>query len=179
MYTTQDQFEVYEAFGNYATDHLFWSLVYLNAALFHCPNREAVRRKLLLLPEQHERLITYFYNTAEGVSVASAMQRASRAFIRYIDALADGKPGGCADCEAQWREAIDTIAANLALLNPDWRRDIWKTMLTQEYDMLLRIAKATQAGKYEAFPQDTPLCARLARDMSQYLASGIVKQKMQ
>lgn len=179
MYTTQEQFEVYQAFSNFATDHLFWSLAYLNAALFHCPNREAVRRKLLALPEQHERLITYFYHSPEGVATAAALGRANRAFIQYIDATAGRDSEACDRCEAVWNEAIDAAAANLARLNPDWKREIWKAMLTQEYNMLRDIARATAEGNYEVFPKHTPLCARLARDMSEYLANGVVRQKMQ
>ena len=45
----QDELELYQDYGNFAVDNLFWSLTFLNAVLFQTPNASEVKEKLLVI----------------------------------------------------------------------------------------------------------------------------------
>ena len=50
----QEELQLYEAFGYYATEELFWSLVYLNNAAFHTPT-QGRQQKQTHKPQQNIR----------------------------------------------------------------------------------------------------------------------------
>ena len=56
----QDELELYQDYGNFAVDNLFWSLTFLNAVLFQTPNASEVKEKLLAQKRPYEGLITAY-----------------------------------------------------------------------------------------------------------------------
>ena len=57
----QEELQLYEAFGYYATEELFWSLVYLNNAAFHTPLKEDSKNKLISLNKTYATIISGIY----------------------------------------------------------------------------------------------------------------------
>ena len=68
----QDELELYQDYGNFAVDNLFWSLTFLNAVLFQTPNASEVKEKLLAQkPEKKELAFV-----GDGINDAPVLMRA-------------------------------------------------------------------------------------------------------
>ena len=68
----QDKLELYQDYGNFAVDNLFWSLTFLNAVLFQTPNASEVKEKLLAQkPEKKELAFV-----GDGINDAPVLMRA-------------------------------------------------------------------------------------------------------
>ena len=79
----QDELELYQDYGNFAVDNLFWSLTFLNAVLFQTPNASEVKEKLLAQKRPYEGLITAYYPGPEGQRQVSLLDENNRLFIIY------------------------------------------------------------------------------------------------
>ena len=67
----QDELELYQDYGNFAVDNLFWSLTFLNAVLFQTPNASEVKEKLLAQKRPYEGLILSVIHIFDVVTVTS------------------------------------------------------------------------------------------------------------
>ena len=79
----QDELELYQDYGNFAVDNLFWSLTFLNAVLFQTPNASEVKEKLLAQKRPYEGLITAYYPGPEGQRQVGLLDENNRLFIIY------------------------------------------------------------------------------------------------
>ena len=86
----QDEGLLQEAFGSYAEDGLFWSLVYLNNAVFGTDFRTECRKKLLGISQGYETIMLSLYPAASCSGLIKAMKERNQIF-------ADGEPRGGAD----------------------------------------------------------------------------------
>ena len=69
----QEELQLYEAFGYYATEELFWSLVYLNNAAFHTPLKEDSKNKLISLNKTYATIISGIYQMDKCHDLVTAM----------------------------------------------------------------------------------------------------------
>lgn len=172
----QEELSLYEAFGNYAIDNLFWSLVYLNNASFNTPMKEECKNKLLSLNKTYELIIMSIYPAEKGKNLIEAMANNNRLFISYIEHLLEGSNQTGA-FKQRWKENGMQIAMLLNKLNPHWKVPEWSAMIQHETDLLETIATNLRAKNYTTFVNTAPICRRLAVDMSKYMSSGVILQQ--
>ncbi len=79
----EDMMRLYEAFSNYATDNLFWSLVYLNNAVFHTPLKEDAKNKLISLNKTYGTILSSIYPLDKSRDLITAMGNNNQLFIIY------------------------------------------------------------------------------------------------
>ncbi|MCI8554241.1 MAG: hypothetical protein HFJ80_04770 [Clostridiales bacterium] len=173
---TQDELLLYETFGNYATENLFWSLSFLNNAVFRTPMQAELKNKLFSMNKTYETIILSIY-PEEGKHLVAAMAASNRLFVSYIEHLLQGD-GQAAVYQERWRENGQRIAALLNQMNAYWKINEWSAMIRHEADLLEMIAMNMKDDHYTAFVSTAPLCRRLAIDMSKYMCSGITRQKL-
>lgn len=172
----QDALRLYQAMGNYATENLFWSLVFLNNVCFNTPLKHDSKNKLLGMNRMYDTIITSIYPTGEGKDLVVAMANNNRLFIAYIEHLMQGS-SQAVQLKQQWKENGRRIAQLLCNMNPHWQAMEWNAMIGHEADLLDTIATNMQTKNYATFANMAPICQRLALDMSQYMCSGILKQR--
>lgn len=172
----QEQLALYQAIGNYATEQLFWSLVLINNAAFNTPLRHDAKNKLMSMGKVYDTIISSIYPNGEGKELVAAMMNNNRLFIAYIEHLMQGS-GQAHQYKLQWKDSGRQIAQILCKMNPYWRAMEWTAMIGHEADLLDTIATNMQAKNYATFVNMAPICQHLAIDMSQYMCSGICKQK--
>jgi hypothetical protein len=159
---------------SYAIDNLFWSLSYLENAVFATPLEGEVRAKLLDLYRSNQALLSGLYPPERCAPLVAALEENNRCFVDYVDQLLRGS-GEAEQTRARWRETGRRMAALLSELNPYWRTAEWDAMICHETDLLDTIATSMRTRNYGAFVNMTPLCRRLALDMSNYLYLGVVQ----
>lgn len=172
----QDSFKLYQAIVGYMTDNLFWRLTYLNAALFHSPNKEDIKKKLLSMYKKLEAILSYFYHSSPAMQeLVRRMDNDNRLFVVYIDRCPSKNPAAREQTQRQWIENGNQIARLLSQLNTQWKQPEWTGMISQSIQMLSLIANQTIQGNYNCLIQNTPLCERLGVDMSEYMTKGIAE----
>ncbi len=172
----QDEQLLYEAFSNYANDSLFWSLIFLNNAVFGTPFLEESRQKLLSLSQMYETIMLSIYPAAQCSGLIDAMKSRSGCFASYVDCLLKGSAETGKALE-KWRQNGQEIALMLSKLNPYWKPTEWSAMVSHEAELMEAIAVNMKDKNYEAFVNTAPVCRRLAMDMSKYMCSGVIKQQ--
>lgn len=172
----QDEQLLYEAFTNYASDGLFWSLIYLNNAVFGTDFAAESRTKLLSLSQMYETIMLSIYPYEECGGLVEAMKARNQVFVDYVDCLLHDSPDTQRALE-RWRENGQRIALLLSKLNPFWKPAEWSALVSHEAELMEAIAVNMKAKNYSAFVTTAPVCRRLAMDMSKYMCSGIIQQR--
>ena len=171
----QDDMRIYMAIGNFATENLFWQLIYLNNAAFHTPIQSGAKEKLMSMGRTYDTIISSFYPSGEAKALVSAMANNNRLFVSYVDCVMQG--GSQTNMlKQQWKENGQKIATLLCRLNSYWQATEWTAMINHECDLLDTIASSMHAKNYAAFFNTAPICKRLAIDMSSYMSGGLAKQ---
>ena len=172
----QDEQLLQEAFGDYAEDGLFWSLVYLNNAVFGTDFRTECRKKLLGLSQGYETIMLSLYPAASCSGLITAMKERNQVFADYVDCLLSGSPDTDKILE-RWQQNGQQISMCLSKLNPYWKSNEWSAMVSHEAELMQAITRNMKDRNYGAFMNVVPICRRLAMDMSQYMCSGVVEQR--
>ena len=172
----QDELELYQNYGNFAVDNLFWCLTFMNSVLFQAPNANDIKEKLLAQKRAYEGLITAYYPGPEGQRLVNLVDENNRLFIIYTQRCHHKDPAAVESARRKWTENGAQIARHLAQINPHWKQPEWSAMISHEAQLITSIARATCQGQYEAFVNTVPLCKNVAIDMAAYMASGIAKR---
>ena len=171
----QEELQLYEAFGYYATEELFWSLVYLNNAAFHTPLKEDSKNKLISLNKTYATIITGIYPMDKCHDLVTAMANHNQLFVQYVETLMQGDSQTNV-IRQKWKENGLKIANILNRMNPYWKVAEWSAMIGHEADLLESIATSLKIKNYTTFVNIVPICHRLAVDMCQYMCAGIANQ---
>ena len=115
----QDEQLLYEAFTNYANDSLFWSLIFLNNAVFGTAFLEDSRQKLMSLGQMYETIMLSVYPAGQCSGLIEAMKGRSGCFVHYVDCLLEDSPETETALE-QWRQNGQSIAL--------MRRSSWRPL---------------------------------------------------
>lgn len=172
----QEELQLYEAFGNYATDNLFWSLVYLNNAVFHTPLKEDARKKLVSLGKTYSTILSSIYPMDKCHDMITLMTNNTQLFISYVENLLQGS-SQTEVVRQKWKDNGLQMATVLNRMNSYWKITEWTAMISHESDLLEAIATSLKAKNYTAFVNTAPTCRRLALDMSKYMSAGVCSQK--
>lgn len=171
-----DEQLLYEAFSNYASDSLFWSLIFLNNAVFGTPFLEESRQKFLSLSQMYETIMFSIYPAGQCTGLIEAMKGRGGCFANYVDCLLEDSPDTQTALE-QWRQNGQEIALMLSKLNPYWKPAEWSALVSHEAELMETIAVNMKDQNYAAFVSTAPVCRRLAMDMSKYMCTGILAQR--
>lgn len=169
-----DALDIYKAFGDLAADTLFWKLIFLNSALFGTPNRQDVKQKLLSQSRAGEALIHTYYTLPAADRLIELADVHNRLFVIYVERSAARRPALRESTHRQWEENGRRIARLLPQLNPFWKQPEWNAMIAHQIQLLTTIAQGTLEGQYAVFTTTAPLCQRLAADMADYMAAGVI-----
>lgn len=172
----QDEQLLYEAFTNYASDGFFWSLVFLNNAVFDTAFADESRKKLLSISQAYETIMLSLYPSSQCSGLIDAMKNQNQLFANYVDCLLKDSPDLQKALE-QWQQNGQSVAMMLSKLNPYWKAAEWSALMAHEAELMEAIAKNMKDQNYSAFVNTAPFCRRLAMDMSKYMCSGVIEQR--
>ena len=172
----QEELALYEALETFAVDNLFWSLTFVNNAVFNTPLKEDTKNKLLSLSKNYTTILTSIYPMDKCNDLTTAMANNNQLFIAYIEHFLRGD-SQANTYKQKWKDNGLQIAALLNKLNPYWKTMEWSAMIGHETDLLETIVSNLKSKNYMTFINTAPICRRLAVDMSKYMCTGITKQQ--
>lgn len=171
----EKQLQLYSAFGNFATENLFWSIFYLNSMAFGTPLRHELRTKLLNFYKMYESIICSVYDTETSKELVAEMARNNSLFVSYVDTFMRNSYKS-STVYSQWEESGSKIAHLLCSMNAHWQAAEWSAMIAHQQDLLDAMVHDYKQQNYTSLLKTVPVCRRLAIEMAQYMSSGIVKQ---
>lgn len=172
----QDGQLLQETFGSYAEDGLFWSLIYLNNAVFGTDFTAESRKKLLSLCQSYETIMLSLYPASACSGLITAMKERYRVYADYVDCLLSGSPDTEQALE-RWQQNGQQIAMQLSKLNTYWKSNEWSALMSHEAELMQALAVNMKDRNYGAFLNVVPICRRVAGDMSQYMSSGVLEER--
>lgn len=171
---SNDEQMLSDVFTSYAIDNLFWSLIYLDSAIFATPLMDGAKNKLLSLNQTYKTILTSIYPLDWCKELILAMDEYNQLFVIYVERLIQGS-NQIENVKQKWKENGQRIATLLSEMNPYWKSAEWSAMINHETDLLETIAINMKTRNYATFINVAPICRRLAIDMSNYMCSGIIK----
>jgi hypothetical protein len=174
--SNEDRLLLFDTLTGCTMDNLFWSLLYVNSAIFATPLAEESKTKLLRLHESDRAVLRSLYPASACEDLTAAMEENRQFFVGYVETLVQGN-GQAPVMKERWRESGRRLARRLSQMNPYWRLGEWTAMIDHEMDLLETMTTSLMARNYHAFVSVAPVCRRLAMDMSNYLYVGVEKQE--
>lgn len=155
--------------------HVFWCFLCLQSRVFQSPNAQTVEQELMSCGERYGAFMEQFYGREVGGQVKENMRCFTGHYVYYLDSLTD-KDASASRIHREWVECGDRMAEKLASLNPYWREMEWRAMITQEITILESQAKKNLEGAYEKLGPDFRVYDSIAREMSDYMSAGVIRQ---
>ncbi len=172
MYDDPDKQAAYRSIQDYSTELLLWRVMYTVNAFLHSPVLPAVQDKLRKTVEQLQTRMLSISNTPATQQLTEDIGRSNDAFIDYIHALAAGDSQSQA-YHKRWEEARNKIIKKICQVVPG-SAEVWKAMLDHETELLNETIQNIQDGKYRDMTDLASLLRRLAADMTDYMANGVL-----
>ena len=94
----------------------------------------------------------------------------------YLEHLKQRQRRQAEQIRQQWLELNRLTAQRLAELNPHWESSLWGSMFTHNTNLLCQAADQDLLGNYRAISSSYLLLDRLAQEMGEYMATGIIRQ---
>lgn len=176
MYDDPDKQAAYRTILDYAVEQLMWLVMYAVNAFMDSPALPVVREKLQRISEQARNRLLSTSQTPEGKELAQTVYQCNEEYVRYVDSLAAGD-GEAEEEKLRWMTERARIGELIAKTVPG-SADLWVAMLHHETDLLNTVLKDLQRGRYHNMAEITSLLQRLATDMSDYMAKGVLHEHL-
>ena len=156
--------------------HVFWTRMFINSAVFHSPDLDFVTERLLRNPRDFQVLLEPLYGRQAAAGFATLLTEHLSIAAELVQAAIAGNSAAVADAERRWYQNADQIAAFLAHINPFWSEQEWQRMLHEHLALTEEEAVKVITGDHAA---STALLDRIeaqALEMADMMTEGIVKQ---
>lgn len=173
---TRTQLDVLADIQTVWQHNVFWTYMYMQSSMFNSPNQLVIEEGILSLADAYGRLLGQYYGNGTKMILEKDIEAFFKTYIQYIEKLTQGEQAAQTELHQQWKEIGRKLAQKLSDLNPYWGMPEWNAMILQQIKMLDMEADNCLQGKYNSLESSFELFSRLATDMGNYMASGVIKQ---
>ncbi len=156
--------------------HVYWTRLVISGIVFHSPDLDMSKARLLRNPGDFAAVLSPFYGKAAAARFASLLTDHLTIAAELVTAAAEGRSQEAADAEKRWYDNADRIAAFLSSINPHWTMQEWREMLYSHLDMTKQEATDFISGNYAASAAVFDRIEREALEMADRMTEGIVQQ---
>lgn len=156
--------------------HIFWTRMLINSAVFNTPDLPFVTQRLLRNPLDFQALLEPVYGRQIASGFATLFTAHLTIAAELVQAAIAGNAAAAADAERRWYQNAEQIAAFLAHINPFWSEAEWRRMLFIHLALTKDEAVAVITGNYA---ESIALLDRIeaeALEMADMMTEGLVKQ---
>lgn len=154
----------------------FWALMYMQSRLFHAENVDSIYQELQAQPAQYDQIMERYYGISLIRGAAAEGSPLYQYYAAYLDALDGRQRTQAGQIRSQWLALNQRTADRLAELNPHWDASLWSSMFVHNTNLLCQAADQDLLGNYRAISVSYLLLDRLAQEMGEYMATGIIRQ---
>lgn len=172
MHIDPDQQALYRRISDFAVDQLLWRILYINSELEGHANAQALADKLMETSREAQLVIVGMNPSPMAAKLADDVVRSNELFIAYVKRLKAGE--SVEQIHQAWEQNNRQMADLLQQVIPG--QISWQAMFDHECDLLRKVIEDVNAGKFRTLTDITPLLQRLAADMADYLAYGVLHQ---
>lgn len=154
----------------------FWALMYMQSFLFDAKNIHNIGHELETQPAQYEIIFNHYYGQSfSSISHLSA-ETAPKYFKPFLTALKAGRGTEASEIRRSWLAEMRKASALFGAMNPFWDTAEFNSMLTHYVTLLCDSAENDILGKYQEIGTSYLVLCRLAGDLGEYMAMGIIRQ---
>lgn len=154
----------------------FWALMYMQSRLFDAENADSIYQELQAQPAHYDQIMERYYGVSLTSGAAADGSPLYHYYDTYLEHLKQRQRRQAEQIRQQWLELNRLTAQRLAELNPHWESSLWGSMFTHNTNLLCRAADQDLLGNYRAISSSYLLLDRLAQEMGEYMATGIIRQ---
>lgn len=173
---TERQLDLFTACIDSWRTTTFWSLMYMQSFLFGAANVDNIGHELDEQPAQYELIFKHYYGENFSSITRLNVQTEPKYFKPYLVALKAGRGSEAARIKRGWLEEIKNAAEIFGSLNPFWNATEFNTMMSHFIRLLCSAAESDILGKYQEIGDVYLVLDRLAGDLGEYMAVGIIRQ---
>ena len=148
----------------------------MQSFLFGAINTENIGRELDAQPAQYDLIFRHYYGAAFSSISRLSTEAEPKYFKPFLSALKAGRGTEASEIERRWLAETKNAAAIFGALNPFWNTAEFETMLTHFIKLLCQSAENDMLGKYQKIGNSFLVLDRLAGDLGEYMAVGIIRQ---
>ena len=156
--------------------HVFWTRLFINSAVFNLPDIDYVTERLLRNPLDFQAQLEPLYGPQIAAGFATLLTEHLTIAAELVQAAIMGDAAAVADAERRWYQNADQIAALLAHINPFWSEQEWRRMLHEHLALTQQEAVVLIAHNYAASIALLDRIEAQALEMADMLTEGILKQ---
>lgn len=154
----------------------FWTLMYMQSFLFDAKNTDNIGRELDTQPAQYELIFRHYYGEGFASIGRLSVEASPKYFKPFLTALKAGRGTEASEMKRRWLLEVESAAEKFARINPFWSAAVFKTMLTHYITLLCTSAENDVLGKYQEIGDTYLVLDRLAGELGEYMAVGIIRQ---
>lgn len=173
---TERQLDLFRACIDSWRSTTFWALMYMQSFLFGATNVDNIGHELDTQPAQYALIFRQYYGKAFASVTSLNTELEPQFFKPYLTALKEGRGTESAAIKRNWLAEIKKAAAIFGSMNPYWSATLFDTMLSHYVNLLCVSAENDILGKYQEIGNSYLILDRLAVDLGEYMAVGIIKQ---
>ena len=129
--------------------HSEWTRMAFTAIIFKNPDEEEVLKRLLRNPVDFACFLNVFFDKNMVISFENLLTEHLELAGELVRATMDEDTMGAENINERLYENADELSALLALANPYWQYDEWRTMFYKHLDLAKKMASEMIHGDYE------------------------------
>ena len=150
--------------------------MYMQSFLFGAANVENIGHELEEQPAQYELIFRHYYGKRFSEIARLSVENEPRYFKPYLAALKAGRGTEAAGIKQRWLAEMKEAADIFGSMNPFWNGAEFETMLSHYIKILCTAAENDILGTYQEIGYAYLVLDRLAGDLGEYMALGIIRQ---
>ncbi len=158
------------------SENAFWLFMAIQSVIFKAQNAFVIRNQISLFSQKWGKLFSRFYKENEAKLLTANVNNFFETYISYLDNISERRYQVCQDLLDKWRYLANIIAENFANVNPHWRVMEWRAIITNQIQILDAEIRNNIQGNYSTLQLSYNIYNRVASDIADYVAVGLIKQ---
>lgn len=173
---TPSQFEVIKELNLICSENSFWLFMAMQSAIFKSENNPVIQNQINNFSEQWCTLFNKYYDPNYVNLFKINVSNFFDTYLSYLNHIINGENQICDGLLNQWKDLAGSVAKNFANVNPYWKEQEWRAIISNQINILDKEIKNNVQGVYSTLNQSYNIYNKVASDIAEYAATGLIKQ---
>lgn len=151
-----------------------WVRIYIRAAIYNTPNKEAVTDYLLEIPNEAYSIFTRYYSSKEADTIKELLTAFIEAIMETIEAMRYGNEVLINSKISKLYQSANKMSSYLASINEYWDEEEWQNLFYKYISIKIDEVNAVINDDYEEEIRLYNMVEDVNYSMAEYMAEGII-----